>query len=161
MPEDRTHQPDMPESMGGLVRLAPGVEIPGDCLRFAFSRSSGPGGQNVNKRSTKAELRVALSDLPMHPGAKDRLVALARGYMTSEGEVLIVCDEHRSQPRNREACVRRLATLVAQAQVVPKVRRKTKPSRGAKERRLQSKKRRGDIKRGRGGDGGGGGGDHA
>ncbi len=151
MPEDRTHQPDMPEADGGPVRLAPGVEVPSDRLRFAFSRSSGPGGQNVNKRSTKAELRVLLTDLPMHAAALDRLATLARGYVTSEGEMQIVCDEHRSQPRNREECVKRLSMLVAQALVVPKVRRKTKPSRGAKERRLESKKRRGEIKRGRGG----------
>jgi len=136
----------------GPVRLAPGVVAPGGVLRFAYSRSSGPGGQNVNKRSTKAEMRVRLEQVPMPEGARARLVELARGYVTAEGEVLIVSDEHRSQGRNAEACVERLAEMVSRALVVPRVRRKTKPSRGSKERRLAGKKRRGEIKRGRSGE---------
>jgi ribosome-associated protein len=135
---------------GGLVRLAPGVAIPEGLLRYAFTTSSGPGGQNVNKRATRAELRVMLTDLPMHPQALQRLAALAGRRVTDAGELIIESDVHRSQGRNRDECLERLCELVREAQVKPKVRRPTKPSAGSKRRRIEAKKRRGDIKRGRG-----------
>lgn len=136
---------DDPAPTGGL-QLAPGVFVPAGLVRFAFSRSSGPGGQNVNKRSTKAELRVRPEHIPIHPAALERLRHQARGWITDEGELLIIADEHRSQPRNRDECLARLRTLLVAAMVVPKVRRKTRPSRGSKERRLASKKARSEIK---------------
>ncbi len=144
-PED-FHEPEAPEGGSSRVDLAPGMSVPGGVLRFAFSRSSGPGGQNVNKRSTKAELRVMPGDLPLSPGVQHRFLEQARGYLTSEGEVLIVSDEHRTQLRNREACVDRLRSLIVAAMVVPKVRKKTKPSRGARERRLTAKRVRSQTK---------------
>jgi ribosome-associated protein len=141
------HQDDILAPAGG-VELAPRVIVPGDMLRFSFSRSSGPGGQNVNKRSTKAELRVMMADLRpvMRADAWERLAHQGRGFITAEGELLIVCDEHRSQGRNRDGCLQRLRSLLVAAMAVPKVRRKTKPSRGSKERRLSAKRERSEAK---------------
>ncbi len=141
------------------VEIAPGIGVASAALRFAFSRSSGPGGQNVNKVSTKAELRVALVDLP--PGvswqARERLTKLAGWRLLEQGErgpeLLVVSDSERSQARNRAACLQRLRELLVAAMAEPKVRRKTRPTKGSRERRLESKKRRGEIKRGRSTDG--------
>ena len=128
------------------LRLAPGVALPESVARFEYARASGPGGQNVNKRSTKARLRVMLADIPIDAGARRRLATLAKAYLTEERELLIECDENRSQRRNREACVERLSELVQRAIVKPKPRKKTKPSKGAIERRIQAKKQRGERK---------------
>jgi ribosome-associated protein len=137
----------------GRVPLAPGVAAPASALVFSFVASGGPGGQNVNKVATKAELRVRLADLPLAGPVAARLAALAGRRLTEAGEIVISNDEHRSQSRNREECLARLRELIVRAQVKPKVRRKTRPSRGSVERRLESKKRRGGIKRERGGAG--------
>lgn len=146
-----THPTDWSDDpgLGSAVELAPRVVVAAGVLRFAFARSSGPGGQNVNKRSTKAELRVRLADLPIPPGVAERLAHQARGFMTAEGELLIVADEHRSQGQNRDECLARLRRLIVAAQHVPKVRRKTKPTRGSVERRIAEKKNRSRIKRDR------------
>lgn len=130
-------------------RLAPGLFAPPGSFTFSFARSSGPGGQNVNKRSTKAELRLDPRTLPLRPRALDRLLHAARGMLTDAGELLIVADEHRSQAQNKDACLDRLRALVLAALVEPKVRRKTKPTKGSKERRIREKKSRGEIKRNR------------
>ena len=190
------------------IRLAPGVEVHNDKLRFATSRSSGPGGQNVNKLETRVELRIHLKDLPIPKDAKQRLATLAgkrliglpptppppppsppsspppphalptpashspttnppsqggadaktttpsQGHfqrsplqVEDEREILIASDEHRSQRRNKEATIERLAELVREAMVRPKVRKKTKPSRAAQQRRIDDKKARGQTKR--------------
>ena len=135
------------------LHLAAGVVLPPSAYAFAFSRSSGPGGQNVNKLATKAQLRVALSDLQSRMGdaALARLVALAGpSRLTAAGEIVISSEESRSQHRNRDACVERLRELVLRALRPPRPRRATKPSAGSKRRRLESKKRRGAVKRARG-----------
>jgi len=126
------------------------VVVPEGMFEFAYASSSGPGGQNVNKKATKCQLRVRLLDIPLSPNQRTRLATMASMYMTGDGEILIPSDEHRSQARNREECVEKLAELVKRAEVMPKIRRKTKPSRGAIERRLKEKKVRGERKRGRG-----------
>ncbi len=136
-----------PEQPG--VRLAPGVIVPEGVLEFSFASSSGPGGQNVNKRATKAVLRVRVLDLPLHHDAAARLRTLGSLYLTTHDELVIPADEERSQERNKSLAIERLSDLVKRAVVRPKVRRKTKPSRGAKERRIEAKKIRGEIKRGR------------
>jgi ribosome-associated protein len=142
-----------PEQTGSALQLAPGVAVSPDVVQFSYSRSSGPGGQNVNKLSTKAELRVRVDDLPISHRARGRLAALAGRRLTDAGEVLIVSETERSQSANRAECLSKLRELLVQAMHEPKVRRKTKPSRGSKERRLQEKKSRGQIKRGRSGGG--------
>jgi ribosome-associated protein len=127
--------------------LAPGVRAVAGALRFSFARGSGPGGQNVNKVSTRAELRIAVNDIiGMHPEAVDRLRQFAGKRLNREDEIVIHAGEHRSQRDNREACLVRLRELIAKAIVIPRIRRKTKPSRGSKERRLQSKRVTGEKK---------------
>lgn len=110
-------------------------------LKWSFARSGGPGGQNVNKVSTKAEVRVTISNLRRF-GHDDlqRLRTTAGRFITSGGEIVITADETRSQADNRERCLSRLKSIVTAATTRPKVRKKTKPSRGSKERRLKAKR---------------------
>lgn len=138
--------PPGPAPSDAGVPLAPGVRVPLAALDFAFVRSSGPGGQNVNKRATKCQLRVALDAIPLRPAARARLVDLAGGSLTDAGEILIQDESTRSANRNREACLERLRELVARALVPPKKRRPTKPGRGAIQRRLDAKKQQGEKK---------------
>lgn len=134
-----------------------GMDIPAGALRFSFVASSGPGGQNVNKRRTRAELRVWVKDLGLAPDAAARLAAMSgpmgAGLVTEAGELIIECDEHRSQGRNKDEAVERLERLIRAAVARPKVRKPTKPSKGAKRRRLDDKKQRGAIKKRRSGGG--------
>ena len=112
-----------------------------------FVRASGPGGQNVNKVSTKVSLRFEAGRSPnLSEAVKLRLKKIAGTKWTVDGAIVIQCDETRSQIRNREIAHDRLKELVQKALVVPKRRRPTKPSRGAIERRLKSKKIRAEVK---------------
>lgn len=131
------------------IEIAPGLRIAEDVLRFSYSSSSGPGGQNVNKRATKAELRVALAAIPVPARAVERLARLAARRLNDEGDIVITSDEHRSQGQNRSECLERLRELIVAALAEPKIRRKTRPSRGSVERRLADKSRRSERKRAR------------
>lgn len=141
---------------GGKLRIG-GVDVAPGALRFSFVASSGPGGQNVNKRRTRAELRVWVKDLGLDAGAAARLAAMSgpmgAGLVTEAGELIIECDEHRSQGRNKDEALDRLERLIRAAVARPKIRRPTKPSKGAKRRRLDDKKQRGAIKKRRSGGG--------
>jgi ribosome-associated protein len=131
--------------------IAPGVEIPDSDLAVAFTRSAGPGGQNVNKVASAVQLRFALADnTTLRSDVKARLRALAGHRVTDSGELLIVARESRSQEQNRRLAEERLADLVRRALVAPKKRHATKPTRASRERRLDVKARSQRIKKLRG-----------
>jgi ribosome-associated protein len=134
----------------GRIELAGGVFVPADELRIAFARSSGPGGQNVNKLNTKAELWVNVNAIQgLDDSALRRLHALAGKRITRTGLLHIAAQTERSQERNRAAALDRLRLLIEQALIAPKPRKPTKPSRAAKRRRVEAKRHRGEIKAGR------------
>jgi len=141
-PDHDGHDPNQP----GGIRLGVGVSVQESALEFSFSSSSGPGGQNVNRRSTKVRLRVGLDDLPLRPAATRRLRTIAASQITDAGDLVLTCDNSRSQRANKEECINRLRELVARAMVAPKPRRATKPSRGSVERRLKAKRVQSDRK---------------
>ncbi len=112
-----------------------------------FSGSGGPGGQHVNKTSSKVSLRVPLSELPLNEDEHQRAAHLLSGRMTEKGELLIHSSETRSQAGNRRRAYERAADLILEAIVPRKKRKPTRPTRAAKERRVEKKKRRGEKKR--------------
>jgi len=122
----------------------------GDATTFSFLAASGPGGQNVNKVATACQLRCDVFRLGLAPWAYARLKELAGSRMTAAGEIVITARTHRTQQANREEARARLADLVARAHVREAKRIKTRPSRAAKARRVDSKKQRGSVKQGRG-----------
>ena len=123
----------------GLV-VKPGLEIPDTDLEVAFIRSSGPGGQNVNKVASAVQLRFALDRTAvLRDDVKTRLRTLAGQRVTDGGEILIVARAHRSQEQNRREAEERLCDLIRRALIAPKKRHATKPTRASRERRLEGK----------------------
>jgi len=134
-----------------MIRVNDRISLDDDELVIDFVRSSGPGGQNVNKVATAAQLRFDAANSPSLPDdVRARLLKLAGRRATAEGVIVIDARRFRTQGRNREDAIERLAALIRKACEKPKPRKKTKVSRAAKERRLQEKKRRSALKRGRG-----------
>jgi ribosome-associated protein len=136
----------------GTLRITDSVTLDEDELVERFVRSSGPGGQNVNKVSTAVELRFDVRTSPsLPPDVRVRLARLAGRRLTEEGILVIRAERFRTQERNRDDARDRLADLVRRAAVVPKRRVPTKPSRAAKRKRMEDKTKRSHVKRLRGG----------
>ncbi|MCA9256709.1 MAG: aminoacyl-tRNA hydrolase [Phycisphaerales bacterium] len=132
----------------GRIEINPSVSIDEAELTFTYARSPGPGGQNVNKVATKAILRFNLAaSRSLTETQKSLLFRKLSTRINSEGWLQVVCWRHRTQPANRREAIERFRDIVAGALRVPKKRRPTQPSRGSVERRLNEKRRRGDIKR--------------
>lgn len=126
------------------------MAIPLDELQFEVLRSSGPGGQNVNKVATAVRLRFDARNSPsLAPEVRDRLLRIAGRRATGEGEILLLGQRFRTQERNRRDVVERLEALVARAERTPKRRRATRPGPGADRARLRAKRMRSDRKRDR------------
>jgi len=130
-----------------MIRVTPSISIAERELEEHFIRASGPGGQNVNKLASAVQLRFDVRRSPSLPDdVRARLERLAGKRLTREGVLVINAERHRTQERNRQDARARLIELIRRAAVAPRPRRATKPTAGARERRLESKKRRSAIK---------------
>jgi len=133
------------------VEITRNLWLPDRDLSWSFVRASGPGGQNVNKVATAAQLRFDLAGTQsLEPAVKARLRALAGRRVSEDGALIIVARNQRTQEGNRREALERLADLVRRAQVAPKPRKATRPTRASRERRLEGKTQRQGTKRLRG-----------
>jgi ribosome-associated protein len=133
------------------IEIAPHLLLPDESLSLRFIRSGGPGGQNVNKVATAVQLRFNPSLYSaLGPGALLRLGRLAGKRLTDSGEIVIAAQRHRTQESNKRDAFQRLAEMIDEALIEPKIRRATKPSRASKQRRLEGKTQRSVIKQRRG-----------
>lgn len=137
--------------MEGDLVVRPGIVIPADELVETASRSGGPGGQHANKTSSRVTLRWSLlRTRALTDEQRERVARKLGPRVSTDGDVLVHVDEHRSQLRNREVARERLAALVRDALIVPRARKATKPTRSSQERRLKEKKVRAARKKDRG-----------
>jgi ribosome-associated protein len=131
--------------------IAPGIVVPDEELEWKFIRSSGPGGQNVNKVASAAQLRFLLpQNISLPVAARNRLRRLAGQKIVDDGTILFKSMSERTQEANRRVALERLEALIRAALIEPKIRKKTRPTKASKERRIDSKKRRGTTKQSRG-----------
>jgi ribosome-associated protein len=120
-------------------------------IQFSFTRSSGPGGQNVNKVNSKAVMRWTPAwNQSLPEGVRLRFLSRYAGKLSTEGELILTSDEFRDQKRNQQSCLDKLKAMVQAVARPPKVRRPTKPTRSSQEKRKDSKTRRGEVKKSRG-----------
>jgi ribosome-associated protein len=136
--------------MAGVVQVSPGVGIPLAEITVEAVRAQGAGGQNINKVSNAVHLRFDIAASSLSDTLKRRLLASGDGRITTEGVLIIKAQEHRSRERNLAEAHERLAALVRSAMIVRRARRATRPTRSSVERRLEGKRQRSDVKRGRG-----------
>ena len=133
-----------------MIRVTDKIQIDESEIEESFVRSSGPGGQNVNKVSSAVQLRFDARNSPSLPDdVRRRLERLAGKRLTNDGVIVLIAQTHRSQERNRAEALQRLVELIRAATVKPKPRTATKPTFASKKRRLESKSRRSKIKSGR------------
>jgi len=131
-----------------MIRITDRIIINEREIKEDFVRASGPGGQNVNKVATAVHLRFDVRNSPSLPDdVRGRLVRLAGRRITEEGILIIKAGRFRTQDKNRQDAVNRLVELIRRASVIPKARRQTKPTLSSRKRRMEEKRRRGDIKR--------------
>jgi len=134
-----------------VLIVTPEISIPDEEFEWKFIRSSGPGGQNVNKVASAVQLRFLLPrNTSLPTSARNRLRRMAGQKLIDDGSILISARSERSQEQNRRDALERLAELIRAALIEPKIRKKTRPTKASKERRIESKKRRGTTKQGRG-----------
>ncbi|MBN1935460.1 MAG: aminoacyl-tRNA hydrolase [Anaerolineae bacterium] len=133
-----------------MIEISPTLLIDESEIQLDFVRASGPGGQNVNKVATAVQLRFDVAHSPSLPDpVRERLIRIAGKRITQEGILIIDARAHRTQERNRQEALDRLAALIQEATKQPKRRRKTQPSAEARRKRLESKRQRSEIKRAR------------
>lgn len=133
-----------------MLKVTDKIQIPWEELEISYARSSGPGGQNVNKRETKAVMSWNPKESPSLPDdVKARFLDKFSGRITEDGRIVIASDEHRSQDMNLKACFDKLQKLILLVAHPPKIRRATKPTKGSKIRRVTAKKIQSETKRNR------------
>jgi ribosome-associated protein len=131
-----------------MIEVTPSVKIDESEIQLDFIRSSGPGGQNVNKVASSVQLRFDVRNSPsLDPDVKERLIKLAGSRMTEDSVLIIEAKRYRTQEQNRFDAIQRLITLIQKALEKPKVRKATRPSVTAKAARVGDKKKHGEIKR--------------
>jgi ribosome-associated protein len=136
------------------LQITPAIVVPDEEFEWKFIRASGPGGQNVNKVASAVQLRFLLpANTSLSGAVKQRLRRLAGQRLNDDGSILIAARSERSQEQNRREALGRLESLIREALVEPKIRKKTRPTRASKERRIESKKLRGSTKQQRQGRG--------
>lgn len=139
------------ENDRSMLIVTPHLKIPLEEFQFSFARSSGPGGQNVNKVNSKAVLRWPVQVSPsLSEEVRARFMAKYHQRITTEGDLVLSSQRFRNAPRNVEDCLEKLGQMLVEVSSPPKMRRPTKPSRGAVRRRLSNKRRQSDRKRSRG-----------
>lgn len=129
-----------------VLEVTPQIRIPLGELSFTFARSSGPGGQNVNKVNSKATLHWPTSSASLPDDVRSRFVAAFGGQINKLGELVIQSQRFRDQERNIEDCLEKLRGMLQRVATPPKRRKKTRPSRASKQRRLNDKKARSEVK---------------
>ncbi|MBI5842208.1 MAG: aminoacyl-tRNA hydrolase [Chloroflexi bacterium] len=134
-----------------MIEITPSIQIDERELQFDFVRASGPGGQNVNKVATAVQLRFDVRGSSLPEDVKARLVKAGGKRVTSDETLVIEAKSFRTQEKNKEDAIARFAALVRRALERPKMRRKTRPTQRSREKRLEAKKKRGEIKKSRGG----------
>ncbi len=133
--------------MPAPILVAPAIVVPAAAIRMSVSRSAGPGGQNVNKVSSKVELRIDLQAITgLSTEARRRLQDLARGRLDADGRLIVTSQRTRDQHRNLDEARDKVRRLIERARVAPKTRTATRPGAAARERRLSEKRRRGAAK---------------
>jgi ribosome-associated protein len=141
---------ETPQSRAPALTITSSIQVPLDEFEFTYARSSGPGGQNVNKVNSKALLRWPVRSSPSLPeGVRQRFLNRYGNRVTAEGDVLISSQRYRDQAKNVDDCLAKLQEMLAAVAVAPVRRKRTKPSRSSIKRRLDNKRHTSDKKRGR------------
>ena len=123
-----------------MLRAGPRIAIPLDEFEFSYARSSGPGGQHVNKVNSKVTLHWNVADSPLPDDIKKRFRLTYRNRINDQGELVLQSQRYRDQPKNREDCLEKLRTMLLEVATPPKKRKKTRPTKASRERRLQEKR---------------------